>query len=135
MFLDFKEIDMLKRPALFGLVLALLISMLALVAMPINAQDAATPTPFPTATPVPAFELGSGGTHITFWNGLTGSDGATLVDMLQGFIKDHPEVSVTMEEIDWGILYPKLQAAFVAGTPPDVIILHSAQIPEYAGDV
>jgi len=133
MFLDFKEIHMFKRPALFGIVLALIISMMALVAMPINAQDAATPTPFPTATPVPAFELGSGGTHITFWNGLTGSDGATLVDMLQGFIKDHPEVSVTMEEIDWNILYPKLQAAFVAGTPPDVIILHSAQIPEYAG--
>jgi len=38
------------------------------------AQDA-TPVPLPTATDIPAVELGTGGTHISFWNGLTGSDG------------------------------------------------------------
>ncbi|MEZ4666389.1 MAG: ABC transporter substrate-binding protein [Anaerolineae bacterium] len=125
---------MFKRTTLLSLMIIVLVIGIgfSLTVASTVAQDA-TPTPFPTATPVPAFELGSGGTHITFWNGLTGSDGATLVEMLQGFITDHPEVSVTMEEIDWGILYPKLQAAFVAGTPPDVVILHSAQIPEYAG--
>jgi ABC-type glycerol-3-phosphate transport system substrate-binding protein len=118
---------MLKRPALFGLVLALFVSMMALVVMPINAQDAA-----PTATDIPPVELGSGGTHISFWNGLTGSDGVTLIDMLTPFTKDHPEVSVTVEQIPWGTLYTKLQAAFVAGQPPDVIILHSAEIPQFA---
>lgn len=118
---------MLKRPALFGLVLALFVSMMALVVMPINAQDAA-----PTATDIPPVELGSGGTHISFWNGLTGSDGVTLIDMLTPFTKDHPEVSVTVEQIPWGTLYTKLQAAFVANQPPDVIILHSAEIPQFA---
>jgi len=57
---------MFKRKALFGAVAGLALSVMGLVALPISAQDAATPTPFPTATPVPAFELGSGGTHITF---------------------------------------------------------------------
>jgi ABC-type glycerol-3-phosphate transport system substrate-binding protein len=37
-----------------------------------------------------------------------------------------------MEQIPWDTLYPKLQAAFVAGAPPDVFILHSAQIPQFA---
>ncbi len=122
---------MFKRPALFGLVLALFISMLALVAAPINAQDA-TPVPLPTATDIPPVELGTGGTHISFWNGLTGSDGVTLIDMLAPFAAAHPEVSVTVEQIPWGTLYTKLQAAFVAGQPPDVIILHSAEIPQFA---
>src|SRR5215213_5638264 len=122
---------MLKRPALFGLVLALFISMLALVVMPISAQDA-TPVPLPTATDIPAVELGTGGTHIAFWNGLTGSDGVTLIDMLAPFAAAHPEVSVTIEQIPWNTLYTKLQAAFVAGQPPDVVILHASEIPQFA---
>jgi len=127
---------MFKRPALLGLLLALVVSMFALVAMPISAQDAtAVPTLVPTlppATDIPAIDLGTGGTHISFWNGLTGSDGATMSDLLAGFVKDHPEISVTMQEIPWATMYTKLQAAFVAGTPPDVVIMHSAQIPQFA---
>src|ERR1051325_7561494 len=123
---------MVKRSALLGIVLALVVSMLALVAMPISAQDAtAVPTLAPTlppATDIPAIDLGTGGTHISFWNGLTGSDGSTMSDLLAGFVKDHPEISVTMQEIPWDTMYPKLQAAFVGGTPPDVVIMHSAQI-------
>ncbi len=97
-----------------------------------RAADATTtPTPAPTATNVVA-QLGSGGTHLAFWNGLTGSDGSTMADLLAGFVKEHPEISVTMEEIPWDTLYPKLQTALVGGTPPDVVILHSAQIPQFA---
>jgi ABC-type glycerol-3-phosphate transport system substrate-binding protein len=77
-------------------------------------------------------ELGTGGVHIAFWNGLTGSDGVTLIEMLQPFVTDHPEVSVTTEQIPWNTLYTKLQAAFVAGQPPDVIILHASEIPQFA---
>lgn len=122
---------MFKRPALFGLVLALIISMMALVAMPINAQDA-TPVPLPTATDIPPVELGSGGTHIAFWNGLTGSDGVTLIDMLTAFSKDNPDISVTVEQIPWNTFYTKLQAAYVAGQPPDVTIFHSWAVPQFA---
>jgi len=95
------------------------------------ADATVTPTPAPTATNVVA-NLGSGGTHLAFWNGLTGSDGSTMADLLTGFVKDHPEISVTMEEIPWDTMYPKLQTALVGGTPPDVVIMHSAQIPQFA---
>jgi len=124
---------MFKRSLLAALTLVTTAAM-ALVAMPRNsyaAQATATSTPAPTATNVVA-QLGSGGTHIAFWNGLTGSDGSTMADLLAGFVKEHPEISVTMEEIPWDTMYPKFQAAMVGGTPPDVVIMHSAQIPQFA---
>ena len=86
------------------------------------AQD----TPEPEVT-----ELGSGGTQISFWNGLSGSDGVTLNQMLQQFVKENPDISVRTEIIDWNSLYPKLQAAFVAGQPPDVFLLHASEIPQF----
>jgi ABC-type glycerol-3-phosphate transport system substrate-binding protein len=102
--------------------------MLALVAIslsvPVLAQDA------PTNTPV---VIGAGGSNqISFWNGLTGSDGVTLNEMLASFAEENPDVSVTVEMIAWATLYQKLQTAFVAGTQPDVILLHAAEIPQYA---
>jgi len=124
---------MFKRSLLAAMAIATTAAM-AVVAMPKNtyAADAtATSTPAPTATNVVA-QLGNGATHIAFWNGLTGSDGSTMADLLAGFVKDHPEISVTMEEIPWGNMYTKFQAAMVGGTPPDVVIMHSAQIPQFA---
>lgn len=87
---------------------------------------AAQETPEPVVT-----ELGSGGTQITFWNGLSGSDGVTLNEMLEQFVAENPDISVRTEIIDWGTLYPKLQAAFVAGDPPDVFVLHASEIPQF----
>jgi ABC-type glycerol-3-phosphate transport system substrate-binding protein len=52
--------------------------------------------------------------------------------MLAQFIEEHPEVSVTMEIIPWGTLYTKLQAAFVAGQPPDMFLLHASEVPQFA---
>lgn len=125
---------MFKRSTLIGLFLVVLLVAMAFSMSLVStvAQDAtATAPPVPTATPAIS-ELGTGGTHLAFWNGLTGSDGDTMNAMLTNFIAAHPEVSVTMEVIPWDPLYVKLQAAFVAGTPPDVMILHSAQIPQFA---
>ena len=88
----------------------------------------------PTAAPEPTAivsNIGSGAVKLAFWNGLTGSDGATLTVMLEGFIKDHPEMSIVQEVIPWNTLYTKLQAAFVAEQPPDVMILHASEIPQF----
>lgn len=34
--------------------------------------------------------------------------------------------------IPWATLYAKLQAAFVAGDPPDVFLLHATEVPQFA---
>jgi ABC-type glycerol-3-phosphate transport system substrate-binding protein len=122
---------MFKR-SLIGLSLVVLImAMVFSVTMVGTAQDNPTATPAPTETPI-VTDLGSGGTHISFWNGLTGSDGVTLNAMLSNFVKDHPEISVTTEIIPWNTLYTKLQAAFVAGEPPDMFLLHASEVPQFA---
>lgn len=77
-------------------------------------------------------ELGTGSMNISFWNGLTGSDGVTLNEMLAQFVVENPEISVRTEIIPWNTLYAKVQAAFVAGTPPDVFMLHASEVPQFA---
>src|SRR5262249_20187352 len=64
--------------------------------------------------------------------GLTGSDGSTFDEMLGEYVKENPNISITDEEIDWNTFYAKLQAAFVAGTPPDMFVFHVAEIPVFA---
>jgi ABC-type glycerol-3-phosphate transport system substrate-binding protein len=124
---------MFKRSMLIGFVLLLALAFATLsTPMSTSAQDP-TATPMPLPSPTPAItNLGSGGVHIAFWNGLTGSDGVTLNEMLAQFVKEHPEISVTTEIIAWQNLYTKLQTAFVGGTPPEVFLLHASEIPQFA---
>jgi len=124
---------MFKRSSLIGFFTVFLraAAMVSAATVSTSAQDNPTATPAPTTTPA-VTDLGTGGMHISFWNGLTGSDGVTLNAMLADFVKDHPEISVTTEILPWDTLYTKLQAAFVAGQPPDVIILHASEIPQFA---
>ena len=110
--------------------------MVAMLVVTVSTMSLVSPTvaqdqPAPTETPIVA-EIGTGGgTHISFWNGLTGSDGVTLNAMLAEFAKENPDVSVTVEMIAWNTLYQKLQTAFVAGTQPDVFLLHASEVPQY----
>lgn len=113
---------MSKRIAMISLVLMLVLTMVA----PIAAQDEPAPEP----TPIVA-SIGDGDLNISFWNGLTGSDGETLNEMLGQFVAENPSIAVTTEIVEWNTLYTKLQAAFVAGNPPDVFVLHSAEIPQF----
>jgi ABC-type glycerol-3-phosphate transport system substrate-binding protein len=115
---------MLKRKLWLGLALGLL--GLTSLSMSVMAQDA--PPAEPTAI---VSDLGTGELKLSFWNGLTGSDGTTLNAMLEAYIAENPEVSLTTEIIPWGTLYTKLQAAFVAGQPPDLFVLHASEIPQF----
>ena len=121
---------MFKRSSLIGLSMAfLLVAMVFLMGLSGGttlAQD--EPTPEPTNTPS---VVGTGNIQISFWNGLTGSDGVTLIDMLSQFADENPDISVTVEMIAWATLYQKLQTAFVAGTQPDVFLLHASEVPQY----
>ena len=108
----------MKKVLTFVFLLSLLLP-LALVA-----QDA-EPTP-------DVAMMGEGELNISYWNGLSGSDGVTMNEMLADFVADNPDISVTSEIIPWNTLYAKLQAAFVAGNPPDLILMHASEVPQYA---
>ncbi len=119
-----------KRTYLLSLLMVVLIAGVAVV-MSTMMVGTTVAQDDPTATPIVA-DIGSGGTHISFWNGLTGSDGVTLNEMLGKFAEENPDVSVTVEMIIWNTLYQKLQTAFVAEEPPDVFLLHAGEIPQFA---
>ncbi|MBI5668650.1 MAG: ABC transporter substrate-binding protein [Chloroflexi bacterium] len=109
--------------ALFVTVLALAFAF-SLSITPLVAQDNPTPTPI-------VAEAGSGGTQIVFWNGLTGSDGVTLNEMTKKFAEENPGYSVRTESMVWDVLYQKLQAALVAGDAPDVVVMHTDEMPQF----
>ena len=107
--------------------LSLVVALAMVLSIPMTiAQDE---EPEPTAI-VGAF--GEGNIEVSFWNGLTGSDGVTMNEMLAQFAEENPDFKVTSEIIPWGTLYAKLQAAFVAGQPPDMFLLHASEVPHFA---
>ncbi len=77
-------------------------------------------------------DLGESEMKVSFWHGLGGSDGETLNEMLVNFVDENPDVGVTAELIPWDTLYAKLQAAFLAGNPPDLVLMHASELPQYA---
>lgn len=102
-----------------------------LLAMALPMVVIAQEEPAPEPTPIVA-ELGSGSIKISFWSGLTGSDGTTLNEMLAKFSAENPEYAITHEIIPWATVYTKLQAAFVAGNPPDMFLLHATEVPQFS---
>lgn len=92
------------------------------------------PTVEPTVapTPTPAL-LGTGGQKVTFWHGLAGADGATFVQMLGTYAASKPDVTISSELFsNWNDFYQKLPTATAAGTPPDLAIMHSWGIQQFA---
>ncbi len=119
---------MFKRSLTVGFSTAVLIAVLMFsLSLSVTAQDA-TPVPEPTAI---VADIGGGANKISFWNGLTGSDGTTLNAMLGQFVEENPDIAVTTEIIPWATLYTKLQAAFVAGQGPDVFMVHVSEVPQF----
>ena len=77
--------------------------------------------------------LGTGGQKVTIWHGLAGADGATFVQMLGTYSASKPDITLSSELFsDWGVFYQKLPTATAAGTPPDVGIMHSWAIKQFA---
>lgn len=96
---------------------------------PTAAAEAALPTEVPTPTPV---VLGTGGRKVVFWHGLGGADGATMVQMLQTYAAEHPDITISSETYGWDVFYQKLPTATAAGTPPNLGIMHSWGIAQFA---
>ncbi len=123
---------MFKRIAFTSLIFvtALALMVMSLPYGTVRADDP-TATPAPTATPVVA-DSGSGATKLVYWNGLTGGDGGVMQKMVDQFVKDNPDISIHSESYPWDVMFQKLTAAFVAGEAPDVFVLHTQDIPQFA---
>jgi multiple sugar transport system substrate-binding protein len=74
----------------------------------------------------------SGPVTLTFWNGLTGPDGASVKHLVHAFNASHPDIQVSMDVMPWDVLYQKLLPAFGAHKGPDLIGIDSNEIPVYA---
>lgn len=123
---------MFKRSSLIVLFLVcLMVAVVFSISISSTSAQDATATPAPSPTPI-INTIGNGSIQIALWDGLTGSDGSTFDAMLTQYAQENPDVSITDEEIDWNTFYAKLQAAFVAGTPPDMFVFHAAEIPVFA---
>jgi multiple sugar transport system substrate-binding protein len=92
-----------------------------------------------TKTPPSAPAGGNGGATytgpkvtISFWNGFTGSDGATAKKMIDQFNAATPNIHVDMNVYQWADLFQKLPAAVQSGNGPDVAAMHLDDMPTQA---
>jgi multiple sugar transport system substrate-binding protein len=61
---------------------------------------------------------------LQFWNGFTGGDGPYMKKLVDQFNSEHPNISVSMNTMQWGDYYAKLPAAVTSGKGPEIGIMH-----------
>ena len=61
---------------------------------------------------------------LAFWNGFTGGDGPFMKKMVEDFNKANPNVTVSMNTLQWADYYAKVPNAVASGAGPDVGIMH-----------
>lgn len=111
----------------------------AVVEAPVQqAAPAEEPTVDPNApTPVPTPVVNSFGQcdrPLVLWHGLTGTDGAVFATLLEQFAKENPDVCLNSEGYPWDIFFQKYPTATAAGTPPDMVIFHAAEVQQMASE-
>lgn len=67
--------------------------------------------------------------RISFWNGFTGPDGRTMLQIIRKFNEANPNIEVTMQRMEWGIYYNKLMVAGIGGRGPEVFIITASSLP------
>ena len=77
-------------------------------------------------------QSGNGPIVLEFWNGFTGPDGKTMEKIVTRFNAEHKDVQVRMQIIPWATYYDKVTLGLAYGGAPDVFILHTDRLPEYA---
>jgi multiple sugar transport system substrate-binding protein len=65
---------------------------------------------------------------LAFWNGFTGGDGPFMKQMVEDFNRANPNVTVSMNTLQWGDYYAKVPNAVASGAGPDVGIMHIDQL-------
>ncbi|MFC0672564.1 extracellular solute-binding protein [Brachybacterium hainanense] len=70
---------------------------------------------------------------IAFWHLLSGPDGVTMGQLLDGYMAEDGASRVTQTVLGWGApYYTKLAMASAGGRAPDVAVMHAARVPGYA---
>jgi multiple sugar transport system substrate-binding protein len=70
---------------------------------------------------------------ITYWNGLTGADGKVMDGLIEQFTNE-TGIKVEQQRIIWADLYAKLQVSVPAGEGPDLVLIHTVEVPHFADD-
>ena len=98
------------------------------------ATEAAQATEAPVAAePTPVVnEFGTCADPLILWHGLTGTDGAVFATLLEQFSKENPDVCLKAEGLQWDIFFQKYPTATAAGSPPDMVIFHAAEVQQMA---
>jgi len=91
------------------------------------AAGAAAAVPTPT---VGINEYGKADKPVVVWHGLGGADGKTFAEMLGQYAKENDGIGVHSETYDWNVFFQKFPTAVAAGTPPDWVIFHAAEVPQ-----
>ncbi len=78
--------------------------------------------------------FGECGDPLILWHGLTGADGAVFAEMLAMFAEETPDVCLRSEGIPWDLFFQKYPTAVAAGTPPDLVIFHAAEVNQMASE-
>jgi multiple sugar transport system substrate-binding protein len=70
---------------------------------------------------------------ITYWNGLTGADGKVMDELIDRFTHE-TGIRIEQQRLQWADLYPKLQVSVPAGEGPDLVLIHTVEVPHFAND-
>ena len=99
------------------------------------AADATVDPNAPTPVPTPVVNnFGECDDPLILWHGLTGTDGAVFAELLQQFSAANPDVCLNSEGYPWDIFFQKYPTAVAAGTPPDLVIFHAAEVNQMAAE-
>jgi len=81
---------------------------------------------------LPAFSVGEKPITLTYWTLFSGGEGDYMTALVNQFNEEHPGIFVREERQPWGEYYKKLLAAMAGGNPPDIAIMHTATLPDFA---
>jgi multiple sugar transport system substrate-binding protein len=70
--------------------------------------------------------------EINMWSGMTGADADVMQSMAGEFMEENPDIKVSFTSVTWSEMFTKWQQAFNSDLGPDVMMMHSTDICNYA---
>jgi multiple sugar transport system substrate-binding protein len=124
----------ISRRSFFTGAVALGLSAAAASALASGARSAAAADPTPPPTPTPINEThgaANASVKISYWTILSGPDGDEMNALVGKFTDEHPDIAVESLQ---GLtdFVPKMQAAAISGTAPDVALVRNHYIGPFA---